>query len=114
MKIRIFNKGKGWYISASNYKDKTDKAYMNVHFVKGTEPLYDDFEGKGWLSKDIEILEGVFSSYHSTMGLTIFKYKIINSPTPPDGEEIAKALFSNVRVVDDNEVNIEQEQLPFY
>ena len=33
MKQRIFNKGKGWYISASNYKDKEDKIVISGFLI---------------------------------------------------------------------------------
>ena len=29
MKVRIFNRGRGWYVSGSNYQDSEDKAFEN-------------------------------------------------------------------------------------
>ena len=62
MKQKIFSKGKGWYISANNYKDKEDKCYINLYFPKGTEPMYID-NGRGFSVKDIDIQEMKFTSY---------------------------------------------------
>ncbi|MBR2653989.1 MAG: hypothetical protein IKD59_05470 [Lachnospiraceae bacterium] len=77
MKVRIFSKGQGWYISATNYKDNQDKCYINVHFVQHTEPEYID-NGRGFSTLEIDIQEAKFSSYHGKAGLTIFKYEILN------------------------------------
>lgn len=96
MKQKIFSKGKGWYISANNYKDKEDKCYINLYFPKGTEPMYID-NGRGFSVKDIDIQEMKFTSYKGKAGVTIFKYSMID-----DTEEYSP------------KVEIEPEELPFY
>lgn len=96
MKQKIFSKGKGWYISANNYKDKEDKCYINLYFPKGTEPMYID-NGRGFSVKDIDIQEMKFTSYKGKAGVTIFKYSMID-----DTEEYSP------------KVKIEPEELPFY
>lgn len=73
MRIKMFSKGRGWYVSATNYKDDKDKAYLNLFFVNHTEPAYVD-NGRGFSVMDIDILEGKFTSYQGKIGLTIFKY----------------------------------------
>jgi len=96
MKQKIFSKGKGWYISANNYKDKEDKCYINLYFPKGTEPMYID-NGRGFSVKDIDIQEMKFTSYKGKAGVTIFKYSMIE-----DTKEYSP------------KVEIEPEELPFY
>ncbi len=77
MKIKIFNKGKGWYVSASNYKDSNDKAYMGLFFPYG-EPTYQENE-KGYSVIDIDIQEAKFTSYKGKIGLTVFKYELFSN-----------------------------------
>lgn len=77
MKQRIFNKGKGWYISASNYRDKDDKAYMNVHFAVCAEPAYKATPDSEFVFIDIDIKEQKYTSYKGKIGLTVFKYDFI-------------------------------------
>ena len=96
MKQKIFSKGKGWYISANNYKDKEDKCYINLYFPKGTEPMYID-NGRGFSVKDIDIQEMKFTSYKGKAGVTIFKYSMID-----DTEEYSP------------KVEIDESELPFY
>lgn len=74
MRVRLFNRGKGWYISCSNYKDENDKAYLGVYFPQTViEPHFND-NGRGYSVKDIDIEEAKFTSYKGKVGLTIFKY----------------------------------------
>lgn len=110
MKTRIFNKGKGWYISASNYKDKNDKAYMNLYFANNTAPLFDDVEGKGWVSIGIEIKEAKFTSYKNKLGLTIFSYILLKNDDLTKKDEYEN-FGGNVKYED---TYITQEELPFY
>ena len=78
MKVRLFNKGKGWYVSATNYKNNNDKAYMNVHFTREAGEPEVDMNDKGYSVKDIKIIEGKFNSYKGVVGLTVFKYEQIS------------------------------------
>ena len=103
MKVRIFNKGKGWYVSATNYKDKEDKAYMNVHFPTN-EPIPNgaNIDQSGFDFTDIDVLEAKFGSYKQKVTMTVFKYEpILNGevkqnpniyrndvPTAIDDEEV--------------------------
>lgn len=96
MKQKIFSKGKGWYISANNYKDKEDKCYINLYFPKGTEPMYID-NGRGFSVKDIDIQEMKFTSYKGKAGVTIFKYSMV---------EDTKEYSPNVE--------IDESELPFF
>lgn len=93
MKTKIRSKGNGWYIFANNYKDDKDFAYVNLYFPKGSEPMFvADAEGKCVL--DINVQEAKLTCYKGKVGMTIFKYSL----------------------VEDNNKNIEFEQddLPFY
>lgn len=96
MKQRIFNGGNGWYISATNYKDKTDKAYMNVHFAVCEAPVYDPPKENPFTWVDIDIKEMKYTSWKQKIGLTIFKYDLIEE------EKLEK------------DVVIEESELPFY
>lgn len=73
MKIRLFNKGKGWYVSATNWKLNTDKAYMNVRFVKCEEPQFQETP-QGYDIADVFVDEGKFEAYNGKISLTVFKY----------------------------------------
>lgn len=77
MKLRIFNRGNGWYVSATNYKDNTDKAYMNVHFTGESEPLPNtaNIQASGFDFTDVDVLEAKFNSYKQKISMTIFKYE---------------------------------------
>ena len=79
MKVRIFSKGKGWYVSATNYKDKSDKAYMNVHFGNHDEPIPNNvnIETSGFDFTDIDVLEAKFNSFNKKISMTVFKYEPI-------------------------------------
>lgn len=109
MKVRIFNSGKGWYVSASNYKDKEDKAYMNVHFAQSQcpEPSYQD-NGRGYSVKDIDVYEGKFTSYKGKIGLTIFHYELLTEAELEDTSKFGGSrdgLGSNI---------VEPDDLPWY
>lgn len=109
MKQRIFSKGKGWYISASNYKDPEDKAYMNLFFPSGSEPKYFD-NGMGFSTKEIDILEQRYTSYKGKIGLTIFKYIELQDKKEqqPLTREDNKDMFGG------DSHGFEQDELPFY
>ena len=105
MKQRIFSKGQGWYISATNYKDQEDKCYINLYFPKQTaEPLYHD-NGRGFSSKDIDIEEAKFTSYKGKAGLTVFSYTVIEN-TKKDNDPVS-SMFGAENKIDPND-------LPFY
>lgn len=104
MKARIFSKGQGWYISATNYKDKEDKCYIGLFFPKNTEPEYID-NGRGFSSKDIDIQEAKFTSYKCKAGLTVFSYTVFEDgekDNDPNG-----SMFGAKNIID-------PDDLPFY
>lgn len=104
MKQTIFSKGKGWYISATNYKNQEDKAYINLFFVKNTEPPYHD-NGQGFSVKKIDIEEAKFTSYRGKVGLTIFKFEEIvedNSKMGGNRSDVGQS------------VDIDTDDLPFF
>lgn len=111
MKQKIFSKGKGWYISANNYKDKEDKCYINLYFPKGTEPMYID-NGRGFSVKDIDIQEMKFTSYKGKAGVTIFKYSMIEDnesfTESVKGTEYAKNFGAT------QSIEIDESELPFF
>lgn len=112
MKQKIFNRGKGWYISATNYKDQNDKAYLNLFFPKNTEPLYQD-NGRGFSVKDIDIDQAKFTSYQGKLGMTIFAYTEISTEEfEPDDE--ATLTIRKQQINDGVSFTVEPEDLPFY
>ena len=123
MKQRIFNKGKGWYISASNYKNKEDKAYMNVHFAVCSEPTYRPAGGNPFTFIDIDIEEQKYEAYQGKIGLTIFKYQIIQ-PTSSELTEIVRQdqgfaeSIQGTAYADkfggSQDVDLSPDDLPFY
>lgn len=114
MKVRLFNKGTGWYVSASNYKDKQDKAYMNIHFSQNhcQEPIYED-NGRGFSTQEIDIQEAIFTSYKNKIGLTIFKYDLLTNVSLEEEKEPYSSNFGGNRdTLGDNIVD--PDDLPFY
>lgn len=111
MKVKIFNRGKGWYVPAQNYKDDTDKCYINFHFAKCEEPEYHD-NGRGFSCIDIVIDEGKFNSYKGQAGITVFKYHLTDEE---QNDEFNRSL-DGTKYADefDPKVKIEEKELPFY
>lgn len=121
MKQRIFNRGRGWYVSASNYKNQEDKAYMNVFFPNGTEPHYQPVGEQGFTFIDIDIKEQKYTAYQGKIGLTVFKYEII--PAAQNGlneverqnnefaQQLAGTEYENKF---GSSVSVQPDDLPFY
>ena len=107
MKQTIFSKGRGWYISCTNYKDDKDKAYLDLFFPQNSEPEYHD-NGRGFSVKKIDILESKFTSYKGKIGMTVFKYVEVFE----DNKDTSKMGGSRSGL--GSEINISQEELPFY
>lgn len=112
MKQRIFNRGKKWYISCSNYKDENDKSYVNLFFPGNTEPKYVD-NGRGFSSKLIDIEEAKFTSYHEKPELTIFKYRELEEE-PRETKSDQVALNDGKKDMFGGNTIISTEELPFY
>ena len=107
MKQRIFNRGKGWYISASNYKNKDDRAYMNVRFAVCTEPTYIHVGDNPFIFKDIDIQDQKYECKDGKMYLTVFHYKLIE-----DNGEMTELEKQGDKYA--TSVEIKPEELPFY
>ena len=105
MKVKIFSKGNGWYISATNYKDEKDKAYVDLYFPTGKdytgEPEYIEND-RGYSALDIDIQEARFTSYHKKVGMTIFKYDLLTD----------KPMEQSHR--NGIDIKFEEDELPFY
>lgn len=84
MKIKLFNRGKGWYISCTNYQDKTDKAYLNVHFTRDAGEPEVIMNDQGYASIDVDVEEAAFGCYKEKPKLTIFKYELLT------GDDLSK------------------------
>ena len=121
MKVRLFNKGKGWYESVSNYKDKDDKAYINYHFTNGSEPPFED-NGRGYSLLDVDLLEWKHSCYQGKVGMTVFKYQLVTTePTQSNmmmdnGQRVQTTLndgYSDMFGKNTNDI-VEEKDLPFY
>lgn len=95
MKLYIKKGQYGWYTSATNYKDKEDKQYVNLFFPKGTEPA-DEVEY-------IDPTEWKLTSYKGKVGMTIFKYNTE-----------AFAYEHDSTPVEQSDVVIPSDALPFY
>ena len=108
MKQKIFNRGNGWYISGSNYKNKEDKAYISLFFPRESDPEYHETEN-GFMAKDIDILEAKFTSYNGKPGMTIFKYVEIKSESEPKQTITRKQDYTGGGYEE-----IKSEDLPFY
>lgn len=105
MKQLIFNKGKGWYIVGSNYKNKTDVAYMTVYFNRKIQEPQGKVNEKGVRSAWIEIKEQMYSSYKGKIQLTIFDYIETCSPKEAADQKQEQPIYPD---------EIDSDALPFY
>lgn len=121
MKVRLFNKGKGWYESCSNYQNREDKAYINYHFANRTEPPYED-NGNGYSVIDLDIIEWKHGAYNGKVNMTVFKYHILmNKPNESNmvddyGHRVQVALNdgSSDMFGGSTEDIVKNDELPFY
>ena len=113
MKLKIFNRGKGWYSIANNYKDQNDKQYVNIHFAKCDEPSYED-NGRGFSVQDIDILEGKLSCYQSKVGMVIFKYDLLTNISLEKENDHYTEKFGGDRAESYQTLELEPNDLPFY
>ena len=115
MKQKIFSKGKGWYISANNYKDKEDKCYINLYFPKGTEPMYID-NGRGFSVKDIDIQEMKYGAYKGKINLTVFKYELIHNDSKyTEMDKFAEEMKPYAdKFGATQSIEIDESELPFF
>jgi len=110
MKVRIFSKGKGWYVSATNYKDKNDKAYMNVKFPMKDEPIYKTQE-RGFDYTDIDVLEAKFESKDKKIVMCVFKYEpVFTKPVQQTLTGDGRDMMGHI----DHSVVVNPDELPFY
>ena len=81
MKVRIFNRNKGWYVPCSNWQDKEDKVYMNVRFAHRDDPIPDNvaIENAGYCFTDIDVQEAKFECYQKKISMTVFRYEPITN-----------------------------------
>lgn len=123
MKIRIFTRGNGWYVTGTNYRDENDKAYCNLFFPKNSEPNY-DLGSQGWDMVDIDVLEAKFTSYKQKIGMTIYKYILIDNKDQKGYEQHQSIPTMNehdfleaeniIGDAVDNTPVITMDELPFY
>lgn len=118
MKQKIFSKGKGWYISATNYKNKEDKCYINLYFPKNTEPEYKE-NGRGFSAIDIDIQEMKFGCFNGKAEITVFKYAKVEKSTEEQNKEFIESVqgtpyADNFGGTQSQDVDISPDELPFY
>ena len=117
MKQRIFNRGKGWYIVGNNFKDENDKAYCNLYFPQNSAPNY-ALNSQGWAMADIDILEAKYTSFKGVIGMTIFKYVLLNN------DRVNEQKYPQIKTENEHDyfkeedtspkVEISMDELPFY
>ena len=108
MKLRIRNKGKGWYILATNYKDKEDYTFVNVYFTQQCgEPEFVPNQD-GVCIIDILAKEGWHTSYKKKAGITIKDYELLSNIDLNEHPTDDTGMFGNPNNV------IESDDLPFY
>lgn len=111
MKARLFRSSKGgWYLYGTNYKDKNDKAYCNIHFANN----YAIAPNTTGDYVDVRIDEASCNSYQGKFGLTIFKYELLNESQvqPIEEENEYSQNFGGETKVD--QITINPDDLPFY
>lgn len=112
MKLKIFNRGKGWYVSATNYRDQDDKCYVNIGFNRDEEPEFTP-NSDGWQMLDIDVLEGKFNCYKGKPGFHVFKYtKVTNKDENRDfAESIQGTKYE--KMFGSPNVKVDDSDLPF-
>lgn len=113
MKLKIFNRGKGWYVFATNHKDPNDIAYMNVFFPSTCPEPVAEYNDKNYSVKDIEVIEGKYTSYKKTIGLTIFKYELLTDKDL-DERQYQVPLNDGNSDMFGRQNTINTDDLPFY
>ena len=122
MKQRIFNRGKGWYISCANRNDPEDKAYVNVGFMRDQIPPYEPAGGNEFVFIDIDIIEWRLNSYKNKPELFVFKYEFIKNDSKltevdRQNNEFAQSIqgtpYAN-KFGGGQNVDISPDDLPFY
>lgn len=112
MKQIIFKGKYGWYIPATNYKDKTDTAYINLFFAKCDTPVADKRNTNGTEFTWVELKNYTYSCYKGKIGITVFDYEQTCSPKESaDTKTLVKEFAQDNKIELDN---IDQEALPFY
>lgn len=126
MKLKIFNAGYGWYIPAFNYKNDDDRKIIKLFFPKNSQPTA-EFNASGKAILSIDAIEGKFTCYEGNVGLTVFKYNLLDEAYMPqesgyettsgipemnqqDHQEYEYVMGSPI----DEEPQMEMEELPFY
>ena len=113
MKTRIFNRGKGWYVSANNYQDPNDKAYMNVYFTRECGEPVVEMNDKGYSVKDIVVIEGKYTSYKGKIGLIVFKYELLTDINLEE-KQYQQPLNDGQTDMFGRQNIIDEKDLPFY
>ena len=110
MKLRIRNNGNGWYEYVTNYKDKEDKCYNNIHFTK--ECIEPQITGDYC---DIEIIEGWHTCYKGKIGTCIKQYRMIENSQEFTG---LKSKSDEDRRYEEakgaEQITLNPDDLPFY
>lgn len=122
MKQRIFNRGKGWYISCNNRNDPEDKAYVNVGFMRDQIPPYEPVAGNEFVFIDIDIIEWRLNSYKNKPELFVFKYELVRNDSKltevdRQNNEFAQSIQGTPyaeKFGGNQEVSISPDDLPFY
>lgn len=101
MRITLYKNNYGWFELVRNYKDHDDKKYISYRFAKCPEPSGEMTEyGERAI---IDVIEWRHNVYQGNVSVTVFKW------------EVADELNAEHNIQPYNkDVNVEQEELPFY
>lgn len=121
MKVRLFSRGRGWYISCQNKNVNDDRFFINVYFKDGEEP-YADMTGKEFVFTDIDVQEAQFKCSNKKPYMKVWKYENVDgSGALTEVEQENKDFAERVRGTEyeknfgaSQSVKIEDSDLPFY
>ena len=121
MKQRMFNRGKGWYTTATNYQDENDKTYVNFKFAKGNEPQA-VIGAQGYAVLDLDILEQKYICKEGKVGVFIFKYTVVEpnqkvtvqTTLSSDGRDVMGHIDTQAHKISEPDITIDDDELPFY
>lgn len=94
MRLTLFKGQYGWFELVRNYNNHEDKKYIKYKFVNCPEPAGEQTEhGERAI---IDVIEWRHNVYNGVVSVTVFKWEVADE------------------LPDNKDVNVEQEELPFY
>lgn len=114
--MKIFRNKYGWSTSAhsKNLDGTENKAYVDVQFPRGTEPVVDTIDGKLIFKSGGKESECFLSSYKKRDGSVQIKLVMLGKTTIEQTTLTGDDRDVTGHIKEENKVTITTEELPFY